>query len=147
MASLRQRRGGDLRRQPCRLGSKAGFTLIELMIVVSIILILVGIAAMKYDRVIQHSNEAVLRTDLRTMRDAIDHYTLDKQAAPQSVDDLQQGGYLRAVPVDPMTHAKDWVAQFDSVYLTPDQSTTGMTDVHSNSNKVSPFDGTPYNEW
>lgn len=146
-ASLRQRSDGHLRRKPYGLGSKAGFTLIELMIVVSIILILVGIAAMKYDRVIQHSNEAVLRTNLRTMRDAIDHYTLDKQAAPQSVDDLQQAGYLRFVPVDPMTHAKDWVPQYDSVVLSPEQTSTGMTDVHSNSNKVSPFDGTPYNEW
>jgi general secretion pathway protein G len=124
-----------------------GFTLIELMIVISIILILVGIAAMKYDRVVQHSKEAVLRTDLRAIRDAIEHYTLDKQAAPQSVDDLQQAGYLRAVPVDPMTQAKDWVAQFDSVVLSPEQTSTGMVDVHSNSNKVSPFDGTPYNEW
>jgi general secretion pathway protein G len=124
-----------------------GFTLIELMIVVSIILILIGIAAVKYDNVVKHAQEATLRTDLRAMRDAIDHYTLDKQAAPQSVDDLQQAGYLRAVPTDPMTHAKDWVAQFDSVVLSPDQTSTGMVDVHSNSNKVSPFDGTPYNEW
>jgi general secretion pathway protein G len=146
-ASLQQRRGGYLRREPSGLRGCEGFTLIELMIVVSIMLILVGIAAMKYDRVIQHSNEAVLRTNLRTMRDAIDHYTLDKQAAPQSVDDLQQAGYLRFVPVDPMTHAKDWVPQFDSVVLTPEQTSTGMVDVHSNSNKVSPFDGTPYNEW
>lgn len=146
-ASLRQRRDGSRRRRHCKPGSKAGFTLIELMIVVSIILILVGIAAMKYDRVIQHSKEAVLRTDLRTIRDAIDHYTLDKQAAPQSVDDLQQAGYLRAVPVDPMTQAKDWVAQYDSVVLSPEQTSTGMVDVHSNSNKVSPFDNTPYNEW
>ncbi len=126
---------------------EAGFTLIELMIVVSIIVILIGIAAMKYDRVVQHSKEAVLRTDLRTIRDAIDHYTLDKQAAPQSVEDLQQAGYLREVPVDPMTQAKDWVAQFDSVVLSPDQSSTGMVDVHSNSNKISPFDNTPYNQW
>ena len=124
-----------------------GFTLIELMIVVTIIVILVGIAAVKYERMVQRSKETVLRADLRAMRDAIDNYTLDKQAAPQSVDDLQQGGYLRAVPVDPMTQAKDWVAQFDSVVLSPEQTTTGMTDVHSNSNKVSPFDGTPYNEW
>src|ERR1700704_6032906 len=96
---------------------EAGFTLIELMIVISIIAILVGIAAMKYDKVIIHSKEAVLKTDLRTMRDAIDHYTLDKQAAPQSVEDLQQAGYLREVPVDPMTQAKDWVPQFESVVL------------------------------
>jgi general secretion pathway protein G len=124
-----------------------GFTLIELMIVMTIIVILVGIAAVKYDRVVQHSKEAVLRQDLRAMRDAIDNYTLDKQAAPQSVDDLQQAGYLRAVPVDPMTEAKDWVPQFDSVVLSPDQTTTGMVDVHSNSSQVSPFDHTPYNEW
>lgn len=144
--SLLQRRRGDLRRQPCRSGSAPGFTLIELMIVVSIILILVGIAAMKYDQVVLHSKEAVLHTDLRTLRDAIDHYTLDKQAAPQSLDDLAQAGYLREVPIDPITHAKDWVPQFDSVVLSPEQTTTGMVNVHSNSSKVS-SEGTPYNEW
>lgn len=123
-----------------------GFTLIELMIVMTIIAILIGMAAIRYDKVIQHANEAVLKTDLRTIRDAIDNYTLDKQAAPQSVDDLQQAGYLRSVPVDPMTHAKDWVPQFDSVVLSPDQTTTGMVDVHSNSSKPS-SEGTPYSEW
>lgn len=134
---LRNRRRGQ---------SALGFTLIELMIVMTIMLILIGIAAIHYDKVIQHANEAVLKTDLRTIRDAIDNYTLDKQAAPQSVDDLQQAGYLRSVPTDPMTHAKDWVPQFDSVVLSPDQTTTGMVDVHSNSSKVA-LDGTAYNEW
>jgi general secretion pathway protein G len=124
-----------------------GFTLLELMIVITIMAILIGIAAIRYDKVVQHSKEAVLRTDLRTIRDAIDNFTLDKQAAPQSIDDLQQAGYLRSVPVDPMTNAKDWVPQFDSVVLSPDQTTTGMVDVHSNSPRVSPFDNTPYNEW
>ena len=137
--------------QPSQIGrrvrSNFGFTLIELMIVISIILILIGMAAIRYDKVVLHSKEAVLKTDLRTIRDAIDNYTLDKQAAPQSVDDLQQAGYLRSVPIDPMTKAKDWVPQFDSVVLSPDQTTTGMVDVHSNSNRVSPFDNTPYNEW
>ena len=142
--SLRVGKDRRLRRGASRSG---GFTLIELMIVVSIILILIGIAAMKYDKVVQHSREAVLRTDLRTLRDAIDHYTLDKQAAPQSPDDLQQAGYLRDVPIDPMTHAKDWVPEFDSVVLSPDQTSTGMVNVHSNSNQTSPFDGTPYNQW
>jgi general secretion pathway protein G len=123
-----------------------GFTLLELMIVMTIIAILIGIAAIRYDKVVQHSKEAVLKTDLRTIRDAIDNYTLDKQAAPQSIDDLQQAGYLRAVPIDPMTNAKDWVPQFDSVVLSPDQTTTGMVDVHSNSPRVS-LEGTPYNEW
>jgi len=146
-AAARLRMNGRSERASFAARREGGFTLIELMIVISIILILVGIAAVKLDRVVQHSKEAVLRTDLRAIRDAIDHYTLDKQVAPQSVDDLQQTGYLRAVPVDPMTQAKDWVAQFDSVVLSPEQTSTGMVDVHSNSNKVSPFDGTPYNEW
>jgi general secretion pathway protein G len=134
-------------RRKRRFGAfEAGFTLIELMIVIMIIAILVGIAALKYDQVVQHSKEAVLKTDLRTLRDAIDNYTLDKQAAPQSVEDLQQAGYLREVPVDPITHAKDWVPQFDSVVLSPEQFSTGMTNVHSNSNRTS-SEGTPYNEW
>lgn len=124
-----------------------GFTVLELMIVMAIIAILIGIAAIRYDKVVQHSKEAVLRTDLRTIRDAIDNFTLDKQAAPQSIDDLQQAGYLRSVPIDPMTHAKDWVPQFDSVVLSPDQATTGIVDVHSNSPLVSPLENTPYNEW
>jgi len=124
-----------------------GFTLLELMIVITIILILIGIAAARYDQNIERAKEAVLKTNLRTIRDAIDNYTLDKQAAPQSVEDLEQAGYLRNVPVDPMTHAKDWVPQFDSVVLSPDQTTTGMVNVHSNSNKVSRFEGTPYSSW
>jgi general secretion pathway protein G len=134
---------------PRRRGDCAnGFTLIELMIVILMISILVGIAAMKYDQAVRRANEAVLKTNLRTMRDAIDQYTLDKQAAPQSLEDLAQAGsgYLHEVPVDPMTHTKDWVPQYDSVVLSPEQSSTGMVDVHSNSAKVG-SDGRPYNEW
>ena len=124
-----------------------GFTLIELMIVITIILILIGMAAQSYEKSIQRSREAVLKHDLQVMRQAIDQYTLDKQAAPQSVDDLQQAGYLGSVPVDPMTRAKDWVPQFDNVVMSPDQVTTGMVDVHSNSDRSSPFEGTAYNTW
>jgi len=134
----RQRRAGVF---------KKGFTLIELMIVITIILILIGIAAQSYEKSIQRSREAVLKHDLQVMRQAIDQYTLDKQAAPQSVDDLQQAGYLGSVPVDPMTRAKDWVPQFDNVVMSPDQVTTGMVDVHSNSDRTSPFEGTAYNTW
>src|SRR4030088_2979206 len=78
----------------------AGFTLIELMIVITIIFILIGIAAGRYDRSVVRAREATLRQDLQVMRQAIDNYTLDKQAAPQSVDALQQAGYLRSVPLD-----------------------------------------------
>jgi general secretion pathway protein G len=136
--SMGKRRGGWL---------DAGFTLIELMIVITIILILIGMAVGRYDKSVQKANEAVLRHNLQTIRTSIDNYTLDKQAAPQSIDDLVQAGYLRSVPTDPMTRAKDWVPQYDSVVLSAEQTTTGMVDVHSNSGRVSPFDQTPYNEW
>jgi general secretion pathway protein G len=125
----------------------AGFTMIEMMIVVAIIFILLGIAAGRYEMTIQRSREATLKHDLMVMREAIDNYTLDKQAAPQSLDDMQQAGYLREVPTDPMTNQKDWVPQFDNVVMTPDQVTTGMVDVHSNSQRSSPFDHTAYNTW
>jgi general secretion pathway protein G len=124
-----------------------GFTLIELMIVIAIIFILLGLAAGRYDMTIQRSREAVLKHDLMIMREAIDNFTLDKQAAPQSLDDLQQAGYLREVPLDPMTQARDWSPVFDNIVLSPDQVTTGMVDVHSNSTLTSRFDGTAYNTW
>jgi general secretion pathway protein G len=148
MAMLSRTRGGWLALEKRRgVVFEAGFTLIELMIVMTIILILIGMAVMRYDRSVQKANEAVLKHNLQTIRTSIDNYTLDKQAAPQSLDDLVQAGYLRSVPTDPMTRAKDWVAQYDSVVLSPEQTSTGMVDAHSNSARVSPFDQTPYNEW
>jgi general secretion pathway protein G len=125
---------------------QCGFTLIELLIVISIILILVGIAAGNYQKAVLHSRETVLKENLMEMRKAIDHFTLDKQAAPQSLDDLVPQ-YLHAIPVDPITQAKDWVPAVDSVVLTPDQASSGVTDVHSASDKVSPFENTAYNTW
>jgi general secretion pathway protein G len=135
---------------PRRCGNRTptrGFTLIELMIVITIIFILLGLAAGRYDRSVVRAREATLHQDLQVMRQAIDNYTLDKQSAPQSIDSLQQAGYLRVVPTDPMTQQKDWQPQFDEVVLSPDQTGTGMVDVHSNSDRVSPFDGTPYKDW
>jgi general secretion pathway protein G len=124
-----------------------GFTLIELMIVITIIFILIGIAAGRYDRSVVRAREATLKQDLQVIRQAIDNYTLDKQTAPQSIEALQEAGYLRIVPTDPMTQAKDWQPQFDEVVLSPEQTGTGVVDVHSNSDKTSPFDGTPYKDW
>jgi general secretion pathway protein G len=129
-----------------RLPKSHGFTLIELLIVISIILILVGIAAGNYQRTIVRSRETVLKQDLVEMRKAIDNYTMDKQAAPQSLEDLVPD-YLRILPEDPITHAKDWVPEVESVVLSPDQAGTGITNVHSGSDKVSPFEGTAYNTW
>jgi general secretion pathway protein G len=126
-----------------------GFTLLEMMIVVAIIMILIGIAAGVYQRSVARAKEATLRSSLTVMRQAIDHYTLDKEAAPQSLEDLvnPQSQYLREIPKDPITDAKDWHVDFGDTVMSPDQSTTGIVDVHSNSDKVSPFDGTPYNTW
>jgi general secretion pathway protein G len=149
MSSSRQREYWRVGRSPQGGGFSLGFTLIELMIVVSIIMILIGIAAGMYQRSVQRAKEATLKSDLSVMRQAIDHYTLDKEAAPQSLEDLtnSQSQYLREIPTDPMTNSKDWHVDFGDTVMSPDQSTTGIVDVHSNSDKVSAFDGTPYNTW
>ncbi len=124
-----------------------GFTLIELMIVISIILILVSIAAPIYSSSITRAREAVLKDDLFTMRSVISQYTLDKQRAPQSLDDLVQAGYLKQIPVDPMTNARDsWTVDQEDVLLSVDQQQPGITDVHSGSTATS-SDGTPYSSW
>jgi general secretion pathway protein G len=144
-ALLKVGRGLTSRRGPAR----RGFTLLEMMIVLAIIMILIGIAAGAYQRSVVRAKEATLRSDLSVMRQAIDHYTLDKEAAPQSLDDLvnPQSQYLREIPTDPMTNTKDWKTEFGDTVMSPDQSATGIVDVHSNSDKVSPFDGTVYNTW
>jgi len=126
---------------------QGGFTLIELMIVISIIFILIGIAIGAYDRTIQRAREAAFKTDLQTMRNAIDNFTMDKMSAPQSLEDMKSAGYLREVPTDPITQQKDWVLDFEDVALSPTQSGTGITNVHSASALMSKFENTPYNTW
>ena len=125
---------------------EGGFTLIELMIVITIILILIGIASGMYMKTVQHAREAALHSDLRTMRDAIDNYTMDKQQAPQSLEDLVEGHYLREVPTDPITRQKDWVLHFGDTVLTPEQSTVGLDDVHAGTDQMS-SEGTAYSTW
>lgn len=125
----------------------AGFTLLELMIVITIILILLGMAAGRYERSVVHAREAVLHQDLAVMRSAIQQFTLDKQTAPQSLDDLVQAGYLREIPTDPITRNKDWTTVTEDILLSPEQQGTGITDVHSASDQISPFENTPYSTW
>jgi general secretion pathway protein G len=125
----------------------AGFSLLEMLIVLTIIMILAGIAIGRYERSVQRSKEAVLKQDLFVMRNAIQQYTLDKEAGPSSLDDLVQGKYLSAVPTDPITRNKDWQTASEQVLLDPLQTTPGITDVHSSSDQVSPFENTPYNSW
>jgi general secretion pathway protein G len=124
-----------------------GFTLLELMVVMAIILILLGMAAGKYQNSIMRSREAVLKQDLRVMREAIQQYTLDKLAAPQSLDDLVSAGYLRQVPVDPITQQRDWKTESEDILLSPEQTTVGISDVHSASSETSKFESSAYNTW
>ena len=132
---------------PRRGVRSAGFTLLEMLIVIMIILILAGIAIGRYEKSVLRSKEAVLKQDLFVMRQAIQQYTLDKQAAPTSLDDLVAGKYISGIPTDPITRNRDWHPDFDNVLLTPEQTSPGLTDVHSSSNDTSPFENTPYNSW
>jgi general secretion pathway protein G len=126
---------------------RAGFTLMELMIVITIIMILLSLAAGNYQRSILRSKEGVLKQNLYVMRQAIDQYTLDKQEAPQSIEDLVSAGYLRSVPMDPIANRPEWNLEFGDYVLSPDQTNTGITNVRSTSSGVSPFEGTSYSSW
>jgi general secretion pathway protein G len=124
-----------------------GFTLIELMIVISIILILLSFAAPMYQQSIVRAREAVLREDLFTLRQAIDQFTLDKQRAPQSLDELTTAGYIKMLPRDPITNSADtWQTVQEDVMMSIDQTQPGITDVHSGANGTA-SDGTAYSSW
>jgi general secretion pathway protein G len=130
----------------CRKKSR-GFTLIELMIVISIMLILVSMAIPAYNQSILRAKESVLRQNLFTLRSLISQYTLDKQKAPQALEDLVSAGYIKLIPNDPMTGKADWEAvQEEDVNMSPDQQETGIDDVKSSSTATS-SDGTAYNTW
>jgi len=125
----------------------AGFTLMELMIVMMIIGILTTLAIPSFVSAVKAAREAVLKEDLHVMRAAIDSYTMDKQKAPQSLDDLVQDGYLKVIPEDPMTHARDtWVTNSSDSLRTLDQTDPGIDDVHSGSPETG-ADGQPYSTW
>jgi general secretion pathway protein G len=127
--------------------SDSGFTLIELMIVMAIILILTTMVVPSYIGAMKHAREAVLREDLSTMRAAIDSYTMDKQKAPQSLDDLLQDGYLKSIPEDPMTRSNTtWATDTSDSMHSVDETDPGIDDVHSGSDETG-SDGQPYNTW
>jgi general secretion pathway protein G len=124
-----------------------GFTLLEALVVITILLILMGIAVGRYERSVLRSKEATLHQDLFVMRNAIQQYTLDKEAGPSSLDDLVSAKYISSIPTDPITRQKDWHTDNEQVLSDPQQSSVGVTDVHSSSADISPFENTPYNTW
>ena len=125
-----------------------GFTLIELMIVISVILILVSVALPAYNQSIWRARESVLKQNLFALRSVISQYTLDKQKAPQALQDLVTGGYFKQIPTDPMTGRNDtWTVEEETdTIMTADQQEPGIYDVHSGSTATG-SDGTAYNTW
>jgi general secretion pathway protein G len=125
----------------------AGFTLVELMIVMAIVGVLAVVAIPSYVGAVRQAREAVLKEDLHVIRAAIDSYTADKQKAPQSLDDLVNEGYLKKIPVDPMTRsAETWQTTTSDALHSLDQTDPGIDDVHSSSQEQG-SDGQPYSEW
>ena len=125
----------------------AGFTLVELMIVMAIIGVLAVMAVPSYISALKHAREAVLKEDLHVLRAAIDSYTMDKQKAPQALDDLVQEGYLKVIPEDPMTKSTStWVTATSDALHSLDQTDPGIDDVHSGSEETG-SDGQPYSTW
>ncbi len=123
-----------------------GFTLIELIVVISIITILMAIAIPTYSHSIVSARERALRADLAELRQDIWKYTIDKQKAPQSIDDLRMAKYIDKIPVDPMTHEPNWEVVQEETLLSADQQESGIVDVHSASTNTA-SDGTAYNTW
>ena len=123
-----------------------GFTFVELLVVITIVVILVTMAVPIYNKAIIRSKEAVLKNNLFSLRTVIDNYTYDKQKAPQSLQELVTAGYLRDVPQDPMTNSKEWRTIMEDAAQSVNQSEPGIFDVRSTSDKTG-LDGTPYAEW
>jgi general secretion pathway protein G len=128
-------------------GHQRGFTLMEMMVVIGIMLVLVAVAVPAYTRSIARARESALRQDLFTLRSVINQYTEDKEKAPESLADLISAGYLKQIPVDPITHSENsWQVQQEDVMDSIYQDVSGITDVHSGSEQIS-SEGTPYSEW
>jgi general secretion pathway protein G len=127
--------------------AQRGFTLIELMVVMAIISVLLAIALPIYQKSIIRAKESVLRNNLFTLRSMIDEYTIDKQKAPESLQDLVSDGYLRQIPQDPMTSSdQTWKVIMEDTPVNGSTSPPGVFDVRSGSDKTA-LDGTAYSDW
>ncbi|HEV3468724.1 MAG TPA: type II secretion system protein, partial [Pyrinomonadaceae bacterium] len=123
-----------------------GFTLLELMIVISILVILAMIAVAQYNKTVLAAKEATLREDLFQMRRMIDQYYADKAKMPQSLDDLVTAGYLNEIPIDPITDQRDWQVEFGEDPGSTDNS-QGVINVRSASNDIDSSGTRRYSEW
>jgi general secretion pathway protein G len=126
--------------------SASGFTLLELIVVITIMLILLGIAVPMYNQSILAKNESNLRQNLRTLNQVIDQYTIDKQKAPTSLEELKSAGYIERIPEDITGRTDTWELVEDDSIKTLEQGSGGISAVHSGSNRVG-SDGTAYSEW
>jgi general secretion pathway protein G len=124
-----------------------GFTLIEMVIVIAIISILLSMAVANYRQSIQAARDASMKQNLFTLRHVIQEFTLDKQRAPQSLDELIQANYLKEIPIDPCTKQKDWRVDEEDTLLAVDQNQPGITDVHSICPLLSSDGITHYSDW
>jgi general secretion pathway protein G len=127
-------------------GRNRGFTLIEMLVVISMILILLSIALPMYNRSIQHSRETRLRNDLKVLNEAIDNYSLDKGHAPQALEDVVAAGYVKSIPNDITGNNTTWATELEDPQNAWDPNQTGIGGVHSGSNELS-SDGTAYSSW
>ena len=127
-------------------GRDGGFALLELIVVISVMLILLGIAVPIYTQSITAQYEYNLKQNLRTLNQAIDRYTLDKKKAPESLEDLKSAGYIEEIPEDITRRTDTWVLVTDDSIKTPEQTDPGVSSVHSGSDKIG-SDGRPYSEW
>ena len=131
---------------PMRNG-KRGYTLIELIIVMAIISVLVSIAVPMYQKSLLRTKESLLKNNLFTLRTVIDEYTFDKKKAPQTLEDLVSDGYLRGIPIDPITgNNQTWRLIMEDAISMVDQTQPGIFDVRSGSDLKS-LEGSPYSEW
>jgi general secretion pathway protein G len=129
-----------------RNSRSAGFTILEIVVVLTILAIIAGVSVPVYQRMVLHAKETTLKQDLKLMRDQIDKYVADRDESPASLDDMVRLGYMREVPVDPMTDSNaTWEVVMENEPIMPN-GRVGIKEVFSGADGAG-LDGKPYKEW